>query len=128
VTLLSSLRRLIRHHTSARGIAVLVVLALVTATMPRWETHSHAAGDHEHALAELHAADHADHAEEAPVDTGTPAFASTHDHPVAAFAVALPVVKPLELAILPPEVWSAIHRGRTVDSPPGAPPHRPPIA
>jgi hypothetical protein len=115
---------------------VLVALALVLATMPRWERHSHATGDHDHAFVELHAAHHAE-AEAAgsdsaaaadPVSQSPGSIDTPHAHQVASSAVALPIVAPLKLASLPPESWPGPQRGRSLDALPSGPPHRPPIA
>lgn len=131
VTLLSILRRSIRQRSSARGFAVLVAIALILATMPRSETHSHVVEDHAHVRAELHAAHHAEEVRtpsDAPAPSDAQEWTTPHTHQIAAFAVALLMIEPLDVVALPPESWAAIHRGRTVDCSPGAPPHRPPIA
>lgn len=113
------------HRALSRGIAVVVALALVMATVPRWETHAHDVGHHDDAHAPLLLAHHnTDEVSTPDADPSSP----PHAHPIASFAVALPAVALLDLASPPPQSWASPQRGRTAASPPSVPPHRPPIA
>ena len=104
---------------------MLVAWALILATMPRWEVHAHAAGEHDHAFAELHAAHHAEAEASA---QGDELPVAPHAHQVVSVTAALPSVEPLPFAQLPPESWPGPRRGRPPAPSPRVPPQRPPIA
>lgn len=106
-----------------RCAALWLVLALVTAGMPRWQIHAHAADGAETTLSDLMVEPHT------PIqsDWDHPGSLVPHVHAVSQACATLPTIAPLSVATLATANWLPAFYPPTAAYLAGPPPHRPPI-
>ncbi len=122
---LADCRKLLLRARWMRGLAVLLLLAVIASGLPRWEVHSHAIDDHHHGHAPLHA-DHQD--DLTPSDAApAPSPIVLHFHDTACPPAALCRVDVIALTAVPPATWVLPLQTDQVAYAAGPPPDRPPI-